>query len=365
MADKLRGAIIGLGGMGGGHFDACIKKSDKIDLVAAVDTDPDRLASAKSKLSDLATYTDAVQMFNEVAPELTIIAVPHFLHYHYIVMALLAGSHVLCEKPLVESRREFDYIVELANARGLIVATGFNKEFDWRVQKTFSLIDQLGQLDLIKLNDAWHHAWLYDVMTQALSEGRKDWRSEEKKMFRGGFGTDSGVHSYENIVRFANGLGIHLDYVYADTTYLEMMEGPDTVHVLGHYDNGCRFEAFGSWAHTLASIGSKSQRWHYPLLEVFGRKGNIKAYDGTKTDEEGKISHFAEVQLQIYPDLKTVFTQDNPESSTALQLESVYRSIRYGDPVVNSLDHVGKVIDLTQRIISAFPQAQIEESAAD
>ena len=49
------------------------------------------------------------------------IAAPHGTHYRYAAMALKAGKHVLCEKPMVLKAEEAEELYELADKKGLVL----------------------------------------------------------------------------------------------------------------------------------------------------------------------------------------------------------------------------------------------------
>ena len=69
---------------------------------------------------ELAFYTDDYDDFLERV-NAVYIASPHETHYRYAERALLAGRHVLCEKPMVLTAAGADKLFALARERGLIL----------------------------------------------------------------------------------------------------------------------------------------------------------------------------------------------------------------------------------------------------
>jgi len=69
-------------------------------------------------------------------------------HYHVVREALLAGKHVLCEKPLCETAKEGQELVDLAATKGLVLMVGHVFLFNQAIQKLRDLIsaDELGRL---------------------------------------------------------------------------------------------------------------------------------------------------------------------------------------------------------------------------
>lgn len=65
-------------------------------------------------------------------PDLDVLAIatPDNLHTEPVLAALEAGCHVLVEKPMCLDTAEADRIIDLANARGLVVCVDMHKRFD-------------------------------------------------------------------------------------------------------------------------------------------------------------------------------------------------------------------------------------------
>lgn len=57
------------------------------------------------------------------------IASPHETHYGYAKRALLAGKHILCEKPLVFSRRQAEELFQLAEQKNLVLMEGIKTAY--------------------------------------------------------------------------------------------------------------------------------------------------------------------------------------------------------------------------------------------
>ncbi|TDH27762.1 oxidoreductase [Segetibacter sp. 3557_3] len=62
--------------------------------------------------------------------ELVIVNTPNYSHYEYCRQALLAGKHVLVEKPFVATTAEAVELVELAKRQGKVLTVYQNRRFD-------------------------------------------------------------------------------------------------------------------------------------------------------------------------------------------------------------------------------------------
>ena len=99
--EKVRLGILGLGNMGASHAKKIFEgECPEIVLTAVADLKPDRRAWAKETLGeDVAVLTTAEELIECGLIDAILIAVPHYDHPKYSIMAMRAGLHVMCEKP--------------------------------------------------------------------------------------------------------------------------------------------------------------------------------------------------------------------------------------------------------------------------
>src|SRR5262245_59032943 len=100
----LRGAIVGLGFIGGtGHLPAYLKMKDA-RIVAVADITPARLEVAKNAIPGVRTYATWQALLSaENELDFIDIATPPCDHAEIAEAAAERGLHVLCEKPLTTS----------------------------------------------------------------------------------------------------------------------------------------------------------------------------------------------------------------------------------------------------------------------
>ncbi|MEE1927425.1 Gfo/Idh/MocA family oxidoreductase [Streptomyces sp. TRM 70351] len=107
----LRAAIVGTGGIAEvGHLPALRSQSHRVDLVAAVDTDPARLRDFTTRHGIPAAHTSVAAMLEAERPDLVHLCTPPAAHADAVVGCLEAGAWVWVEKPPVLSLAEFDRI---------------------------------------------------------------------------------------------------------------------------------------------------------------------------------------------------------------------------------------------------------------
>lgn len=91
-------AIVGIGGMGGLHFNI-YNESETMELVAACDKS-DNILRKKVGDKNIRIYTDFDEMLKTEKVDIIDISAPSYLHAEYAIKALEAGFNVICEKPM-------------------------------------------------------------------------------------------------------------------------------------------------------------------------------------------------------------------------------------------------------------------------
>jgi len=122
MAAQLRVAVVGASGIGKHH--AKWHHLAGGEVVGFLGSSQERCAATAQALKEIFAfsgrgYWDWEQLLTEAQPDLVDICLPNHLHANYARQALAAGSHVLCEKPLVWQQGE-RYEELLEKARRLV-----------------------------------------------------------------------------------------------------------------------------------------------------------------------------------------------------------------------------------------------------
>jgi predicted dehydrogenase len=125
---RIRTAIVGTGGIARSHAEATHKLADDVEVVAAVDVDPQRLDAFRETFGISAGYADLQTMLDQEKPDLVQIATPPALHIDLSIQCLEAGAWVLCEKPLTLSLSELDRLQDAERRTGRFCSV----LFQWR-----------------------------------------------------------------------------------------------------------------------------------------------------------------------------------------------------------------------------------------
>ncbi len=128
MDGELKAGVIGAGVFGGYHANKYASLSG-VRLIGVLDADAVRARAAAEKLG-VAAFTDLDSFLAEV--DVVTIAAPASAHADLARQALNWGRHVYIEKPLALTHADGLALVELARAKGLVLAAGHQERAIFR-----------------------------------------------------------------------------------------------------------------------------------------------------------------------------------------------------------------------------------------
>lgn len=150
--------VAGTGFIGPAHIEA-LRRNGIIVLGLAENT----REKAQQKAAEMGIpriYGSLDEMLKDEDIQVVHLATPNYLHYPHAKAALLAGKHVVCEKPLAMNTRESAELVQLAKESGKVNAVNFNIRMYPLVQQARSMV-QSGELgDLFILQGSYLQDWL-------------------------------------------------------------------------------------------------------------------------------------------------------------------------------------------------------------
>lgn len=122
--------IIGTGWCGGIRANVCAA-SPLVDRLRLAEIRPDRLAEVGDQTSAKVLTEDYHEIVTDPAVDAVLIsATPETTHHPMARESLLAGKHVLLEKPLALTLAEADELIELAESNDLKLAVGYSQRFN-------------------------------------------------------------------------------------------------------------------------------------------------------------------------------------------------------------------------------------------
>lgn len=125
--------IIGLG-YWGPNYIRVVRQTLSTTLTWCCDINPDNLSILKNDTS-VKTTQDYNDLLNDPHLDAVIIATPTEKHFDITKQALLAGKHVLVEKPLTTDAAQAQELIALAKEKNRVLLTGYIFLYNKAVQK--------------------------------------------------------------------------------------------------------------------------------------------------------------------------------------------------------------------------------------
>jgi len=140
-------AVVGIGNWGKNHLRTFVSLLGE-NCVIACDTDTGCLERAQAQYPQLETTTQIGDVLGDSSIDAVVIATPAVTHHALAREALLAGRHVLVEKPIALTSREAEELVDIAKHKERILMVDHLLEYHPAIRKLKDLVDQgnLGKL---------------------------------------------------------------------------------------------------------------------------------------------------------------------------------------------------------------------------
>jgi predicted dehydrogenase len=285
-------AVVGTGFIGPVHAEALHRLG--ITVRGIMGSNPEKSRQAAQKIGLEMAYGDYQEILDDPLVDSVHITTPNKAHFDMAKRALVAGKHVVCEKPLAMNSAETAELVRVARDHPrLISAVNYNLRFYPMVLQARELVRN-GELgEIYNVRGAYHQDWL-------LYETDWNWRlvPEEGGNLRA-IG-DIGTH-WMDLVAFVTGLEV--ESLLADlSTFVsprrkprqavatfegKKQDGPadydeieiqtdDWSAVIFHYHGGAR----GTMNVSQVNAGRKNQL----SFEIAGSKAAV-AWDGERPNE--------------------------------------------------------------------------------
>jgi predicted dehydrogenase len=249
---KIKVGVVGTGFIGPAHIEA-LRRLPNIEVVALCEVNIE-LATTKAAQLGIerpCTFEELLKMEDIACVH---ICTPNFLHYSQSKAALLAGKHVVCEKPLAKDLVEAEELVKIASETGLVNAVHFNLRY-YPLVRQMKMMREKGELgEVYSVIGSYLQDWLFYATDY-------NWRLEPDKSGDSRAIADIGSHLMD-LIEYVTGLKttqVMADFntvhkvrkkpLKAIETYSGKMlnaedyadvaiNTEDTAHVLLRFDNG-------------------------------------------------------------------------------------------------------------------------------
>ncbi len=176
---QVRLGVLGLGNMGSSHAKKIHEgQVPEIVIAAVCDIKPDRLDWAKETLgADMPCFTDAEEMMDSGLIDAVVVAVPHYDHPKYAIMAMKKGLHVMVEKPAGVYTNQVLEMNRVADECNVVYAIMMNQRTNCMYRKMRELV-QSGEMGAIRRTSWIITSWYRPQAYYDSGDWRATWSGE-------------------------------------------------------------------------------------------------------------------------------------------------------------------------------------------
>ncbi|MEN4011089.1 MAG: Gfo/Idh/MocA family oxidoreductase [Bellilinea sp.] len=150
--------VAGTGFIGPAHVEAL--RRNGIHVLGLAENTPEKAAQKAAEMGIPRQYGSLEEMLADEDINVVHLATPNYLHFPHAKAAMLAGKHVICEKPLAMNTQESTELVRLAKETGRVNAVNFNIRMYPLVQQARSLVQSGALGDVFILHGSYLQDWL-------------------------------------------------------------------------------------------------------------------------------------------------------------------------------------------------------------
>lgn len=229
----LNWAIVGIGDIARKRVLAALAGVPRSKIRVAVTTHPDRAREICAPYGVERYCTELEEALADREVDAVYVATPVFLHAPQSIAAMLAGKHVLCEKPTALNYDEAAGMVKVSDECGVLFGVSFYRRHYPKVLRLRQMIRE-GVLGSVTLARAGYHGWVH-----AADLADRTWFVEPHKS-GGGPLPDVGSHRID-VLNFLFGTPVSVmaeantqvqDYAVEDSATLVMQYGSGMRSVL-------------------------------------------------------------------------------------------------------------------------------------
>jgi predicted dehydrogenase len=322
----MRVAIIGCGSIG--HKRARALKD--CHLVACVDVVGERAAALARTIPGALPFDDWRAVVERQDVDVIVVSTTHNVLAEITLAAVMAGKHVLVEKPAARRAAEFDAVIAAAQRLRILVRVGFNHRYHPALRKARTLCAEGALGELMYVRGRYGHGGRLGY--------EKEWRADPA-LSGGGELIDQGVHLID-LARWFLGDFTEI-HGFAHTYYWEMQVE----------DNG--FLLLKTATQQTAFLHASCTEWKNLFsFEIFGRQGklDITGLGGSYGTE--RLSYYRMLP-QMGPPETTIWEYPMADTSWGAEFAEFVEDIRLGRQPAASLQDAQAALRVIEQIYEA------------
>ena len=269
---KIKVGVIGTGFIGPAHIEA-LRRVGGIEINAIASNEKEKADKIAEDFNIAKSYSSWEELINDKEIEVVHNCTPNNLHFEINKAAILAGKHIVSEKPLTISSSESEELLKLVKEKKVVNAINFNYRFYPLIQHAKRLFEknEMGNVYLVHGN--YLQDWLF-------YQTDYNWRLESNISGKSRAMADIGSH-WCDLIQFITGLKIKKVFANLSTIHQKrkrpkgsvetfkskeesfneteeiVIDTEDAGSVLLQFDNGAQ----GVFMVSQVSAGRKNHLW--------------------------------------------------------------------------------------------------------
>lgn len=328
-SETVRLALIGAGNIATVH-GLCALQVPEAQITRVWSRSSDKAESLASRLG-ASPCDDLAEAFSSSDVDAVLVCTPNWLHAEHTLMALRAGKHVICEKPMARTLESAQAMITVARGSGLQLHIAHVVRFYPEFVKLHELVQSgaIGRPALARM-----------ARCSAFPHGSDDWHNDQARS--GGVLLDMGIHDLDWLLWTFG----PAQRVTARGLYGQRPPFLDYALATVRFASGAMAHIESSWAeregfHTQGEISGDAGLLAYDSCETTALKVTLRTEPADRPGVSIPSSHTAESpyvrQLAHY--CRRILGRDGPliePESALMSLElalAALDSIRSGQPV--------------------------------
>ena len=310
------------------------------ELAGFYDINMERAAELADKYGGKA-YASYEELLNDPKIDAVSVCAANSAHAEITIVALKAGKHVLCEKPMGVTYEECKSMTEAARESGKYLMIGQNQRLAKAHVKAKELLEAGEIGDVITFRTTFGHG---GPETWSIDPGKNTWFFDKSKARMGAM-ADLGIHKTD-LIQYL--LSQNVVETTAKLTTLDK-KGADG-ELIGVDDNAfCIYKMSGG------AVGTMTASWTYYGAEdnstiLYGTEGIMRIYD----DPDHSIVVISRSGERREYDVDSIQTNDNQTKSGVIDLfmESIVKEVEpeiSGESVLNAMKAVFASIESSEK----------------
>jgi predicted dehydrogenase len=335
----MQGALIGFGTIGMGHLAAYQQIRD-VSISAIVDPVPERRIQAAAIYPKIKAFETIEAARRDIAIDFIDICSPPDTHFDYIVRGLESDHHVLCEKPLLRSVRDYRGILSLIKKANRVLYPCHNYKF----APALKLMQAV-----VRSSDFGHVLYgCFRTLRSGHAVGVPEWNPHWRRNIEisgGGILRDHGTHSIYMASHITKQVPNSVSCLMGNLRNDSYQSTEDTALLTLNFGNNVSFFIELSWAASIrnsyyAVCGTSGNVIidNDRFCHTDGHRGPISGYLASQFNDPSHKSWF----IDMFEDFREVVS--NPDRQlpllqealvTSLVIERAYESALRGGVLVN------------------------------